>query len=1010
MSRNRSLLLLIVTIASFTLFAVSVAAAREARQGPDDGPDPGDVTLEQEAEQEKAATDAPATHPSFLWATDAVTAPLFIGVDSVSVPAYHVDVETNAFYTAFVGAEVWGAAYDPTVEKVFFNDGATLYEWPVSGGAPVMTGIITDGLGNSLNAVGLAYFDGFLYSSRNIANEAIYRINPQSLVATPYIDYVDADYDFGGIAFDPNTGALYGTNDAATPHGRGLFEINGGGTATMIAPYPDGQTDIDGLAVSDDGKAYLVPDEPGLIYVFDFDVMTYTTPLNNPWTSSLIFSGGAWIHDGDPGVVLTKTVGLDPGVCAAEQEVWVPSGTDVTYCYAVTNNSPYTYSSHDLEDDRLGTLLADFPFALGPGASVWLTQTINITQTTVNQATWTLSDFTRYRVDDSAPYSFQDISGTGTPLGLVDDGEANVTMPFSFNFFDASSNQLRIGNNGGILFDATSDDIPFSNGPLPTTTFEMGILPFWDDIDSDTGDVYYQTLGTAPDRMFVVQWHDRPHFPNSADHVTFQAILYEGSNEILFQYQDVNFSNAAWDNGASATIGLQQSSTQARQYTTNQASLSDGRAIRYTPVSVSAGDSARVYVEPRAGVDPPSLSSNQVSDVQKMRTLTISNTGTADLHWTIYEQAPVVSPAPQTSAARPANTAPRPVITSASECAAFENYAGPEPVGYAAFCATEPAANGAPAIGAPLDPSDSAYALDIGFVSDNFVSHALNDFPGQTILGPNAQPIFAMDFDASGTTLYAIDNTMRELGTLDLGDGSFSPIAVVGGIPAADNISGLTIDPRTNEAFVSALGAGGMTLYNFDLGSAVATVIGSDASVALLIDIAVGPGGIIYGHDIGTDYIYTIDRTTGTATPVGPTGLNSNFAQGMDFDNEDGMLYAWTYQGGGSNVYGTVNLYSGTLTPLASSDPPGEFEGAVQNSGCDAGDIPWASASVTSGTTSPADSSTVEITFDSTGLSNGVYTGTLCLTSNDLQTPLIQIPLTLTVEDAMQYLPLITRH
>lgn len=1009
MTRKRIFVLLTVTIASFMLFAVSMVAAREARQEPDDGPDRDDVTAEQAAEQDKASQHIPASNPSFLWATDAVTAPLFIGVDSVSIRAYRVDVETNAFYTAFVGAEVWGAAYDPAAQRVFFNDGATLYEWPLSGGPPVVTGIITDGLGSQLNAVGLAYFDGFLYGSRNIANEAIYRISPQTLVATPYIDYVDTEYDFGGIAFDPNTGALYGTNDTSTPHGAGLFEINGGGTATMIAPYPDGQTDIDGLAISDDGKAYLIPDEPGSIYVFDFDVMTYTTPLSNPWTSSLVFSGGAWIHDGRAGIALTKTVGLENG-CADTQELWVTSGTDVTYCYYLANNSPYTYDSHDLEDDRLGTLLADFIFDLGPGATVWLTQTTNITQTTVNQATWTVSDFARYRVDDSASYNFQDVSGTGTALGLADDGEANVTLPFTFEFFGVRSNQIRVGNNGGILYDSASGELPFFNDPLPTTDFEMGILPFWDDIDADTGDVYYDTLGVAPNRMFVVQWHDRPHFPNSADHVTFQAILYEGSNEILFQYQDVNFSNAIWDNGASATIGLQQSSTLARQYTFNQASLSDGMAIRYTPVSVSAGDSARVYVEPRAGVDPPSVSSNQVSDVQKMRTLTISNTGTADLHWTLYEQAPVVAPAPQASTARPASTAPRPVITSASECATFENFAGPEPVGYATFCARAPATQVAPESSTPLDPSDNAYALDIGFVSDNFVTHALNDFPGQTILGPNAQPIFAMDFDASGTTLYAIDNTSRQLGTLDLGNGTFSPIAVVGGIPAADNISGLTIDPLTNEAFVAGLGAGGMTLYSLDLGTAVATVIGSDASVALLVDIAMGPAGIIYGHDIAADSIYTIDRNTGAAALVGPTGLNSNFAQGMDFDNEDGTLYAWTYQGGGSNIYGTIDLYSGALVPLASSDPSGEFEGAVQNSGCDGGDIPWASANVTSGTTSPSGSSTVEITFDSTGLSNGVYTGTLCLTSDDLQTPLIQIPLTLTVEDAMQYLPLLTRH
>jgi hypothetical protein len=51
----------------------------------------------------------------------------------------------------------------------------------------------------------------------------------------------------------------------------------------------------------------------------------------------------------------------------------------------------------------------------------------------------------------------------------------------------------------------------------------------------------------------------------------------------------------------------------------------------------------------------------------------------------------------------------------------------------------------------------------------------------------------------------------------------------------------------------------------------------------------------------------------------------------MDFDNEAGVLYAWTYQGGGANQYGTIDLATGDLTPLFSSNPIGEWEGAVQN-------------------------------------------------------------------------------
>ena len=293
-----------------------------------------------------------------------------------------------------------------------------------------------------------------------------------------------------------------------------------------------------------------------------------------------------------------------------------------------------------------------------------------------------------------------------------------------------------------------------------------------------------------------------------------------------------------------------------------------------------------------------------------------------------------------------------------------------------------------------------AYALDVR--NQNFVSHMLNDFQGQTIVGPNTHPIFAMDFDDTATTLYGIDNTTRELGTLNLADGTFASIAAVSGIPSTFTISGLTIDPADGTAYVSTVDGVTMNLYMLDLGTGAATLIGTDATVPLLIDIAIGPQGVMYGHDIGTDSIYTINTSTGAATLVGPTGLASNFAQGMDFDNADGTLYVWSYQGGGTNTYGTVDLATGAVTPLSVNNPLGEFEGSTQTfmaPGCEPSDIPWLSAAPTSGTTAPGASQVVDVTFDSTGMSVGTYTATLCIESNDYYGTLVRVPVTLEIPE-----------
>ena len=67
----------------------------------------------------------------------------------------------------------------------------------------------------------------------------------------------------------------------------------------------------------------------------------------------------------------------------------VVPGTDVYYCYEVTNTGNVTMTLHDLVDTQLGTILDDFPLALAPGASVSLTDTATVTETTTNAAVWT---------------------------------------------------------------------------------------------------------------------------------------------------------------------------------------------------------------------------------------------------------------------------------------------------------------------------------------------------------------------------------------------------------------------------------------------------------------------------------------------------------------------------------------------------------------------------------------------------------------------------------------------
>lgn len=78
---------------------------------------------------------------------------------------------------------------------------------------------------------------------------------------------------------------------------------------------------------------------------------------------------------------------------------------------------------------------------------------------------------------------------------------------------------------------------------------------------------------------------------------------------------------------------------------------------------------------------------------------------------------------------------------------------------------------------------------------------------------------------------------------------------------------------------------------------------------------------------------------------------------------------------------------------------------------CDSpSDIPWVTnITPTAGTLAANNQTNVNVTFDSTGLSDGVYEATLCLSNNDPRRPLIQVPLTLRVGEPAVYLPIIRK-
>jgi hypothetical protein len=164
-----------------------------------------------------------------------------------------------------------------------------------------------------------------------------------------------------------------------------------------------------------------------------------------------------------------------------------------------------------------------------------------------------------------------------------DDGTMTLPLPFPFTFYGTPYTEVRLSSNGNLQFG--NNNPSFSNqcmtdGPVP----EMGdmIAPFWDDLDlTFFGFLEYDTVGEAPNRIFVIEWDNIPPYQAEPDDaVTFEVQLFEGSNDIVFLYEDViSFERS---NGRSATIGLQsEAQGTALQYGCDRPVVADATGLYF---------------------------------------------------------------------------------------------------------------------------------------------------------------------------------------------------------------------------------------------------------------------------------------------------------------------------------------------------------------------------------------------------------------------------------------------
>jgi hypothetical protein len=173
-----------------------------------------------------------------------------------------------------------------------------------------------------------------------------------------------------------------------------------------------------------------------------------------------------------------------------------------------------------------------------------------------------------------------------------DDVSGTVPLGFTFNFFCNSYTGCQIVSNGYITFDlATFVNGCCQGGTIPSSSQPNDIVALsWNDwYPPGAGIIAYETIGTAPNRMFIVTYTNIPHCCTSGPpDNSGQIVLYETSNII-----DIYTGHITSD-GSPATEGIEDASgsngtavpgRNSTQWTTNNTAY---RFLPYTAAPPTA--------------------------------------------------------------------------------------------------------------------------------------------------------------------------------------------------------------------------------------------------------------------------------------------------------------------------------------------------------------------------------------------------------------------------------------
>jgi hypothetical protein len=197
----------------------------------------------------------------------------------------------------------------------------------------------------------------------------------------------------------------------------------------------------------------------------------------------------------------------------------------------------------------------------------------------------------------AASYTTATTTGVITPGGTdignhCDDCTTDIVLPFPVSVYgNPPISVASVGSNGDLHFTGPYNKLFWWMGCVPVDPgtgqdpFLNTLFPNYADLRTDPNPmqtcadcgIFTQTLGTAPNRQFVIRW--KATYFNFAGTAEFEVLLTEGSNTLSVIY------GVTADNGLTAVSGIQKDLNTFTSFSCDQATLTPGLRVDYIPTS-----------------------------------------------------------------------------------------------------------------------------------------------------------------------------------------------------------------------------------------------------------------------------------------------------------------------------------------------------------------------------------------------------------------------------------------